>query len=165
MSYGLMVYATRARDIQNFFQSQSDRIYDLDHQSVVEFLAEFEGACDRWSSMPLNNAVFYPCNLDWLLMVDTAIASMGAPELQVSDLLFGELPANLPRPDETPMVGCWSADLVYQAYLKLKNRKYPGTDPLIRVAIEAVKDWLGEAALWGDEEAAAHRACIVGFYH
>ncbi|NJM45355.1 MAG: hypothetical protein HC860_03660 [Alkalinema sp. RU_4_3] len=123
MSYGLTVYAPRDRDLQSFFESQADRIYhlDQDHSAVVDFLDEFEAACDRWSVTSLNNHLFSPCPFDWMEQVDQALSKLGIPQLQLADLVFQSPPLALPSAPIFPLVGYWRSEDIYEAYLKLAN--------------------------------------------
>jgi hypothetical protein len=167
MSYGLTVYAPRDRNLQSFFESQADRIYHLnqtlDHSAVVDFLDEFEAVCDRWSVTPLNNHLFSPCPFDWMEKVDHALRQIGIPQLQLADLVFQSPPLNLPSAPIFPLVGYWRSEDIYEAYLKLANAHFEGDRPL-QEALVTIRDWLGEASIWGEAEARHYRCCIVGFY-
>jgi hypothetical protein len=167
MSYGLTVYAPRDRDLQSFLESQADRIYHLDqtpdHSAVVDFLDEFEAVCDRWSVTPLNSHPFSPCPFDWMENVDQALRKIGIPDLQLADLVFQSPPLALPSAPIFPLVGYWRSEDIYEAYLKLANVRFEGDRPL-QQALITIRDWLGEASIWGEAEARQYRCCIVGFY-
>jgi hypothetical protein len=167
MSYGLTVYAPRDRDLQSFLESQADRIYHLnskkDHQAVVDFLEEFEAACDRWSVTRLNNYPFSPCPFDWMETIDQALRTLGIPHLQLADLVFQSPPIDLPAAPVFPLVGYWRSEDVYEAYLKLAHTSLKGDRSLQR-ALATIRDWLGEASIWGEIEARQYRCCIIGFY-
>jgi hypothetical protein len=108
----------------------------------------------------LDNAAFHPCEeTEFLAHVDVALAELGAPaDLLTEDLQYGELPFELPEPDDFPGFGHWPASLVATAHAKLGGVAVPTSlDSPVREAVVAVQGWLVEAA--GRHEA------IVGFYY
>ncbi len=167
MHHGLTVYAPRDRDLQAFCESQADRIYHLDHYpdpaSVLDFLEEFEAACDRWS-VTLNNQSFSTCPFDWMESIDQTLKTLGIPHIQLADLVFQAPPLKLPATSVFPLIGYWRSDHIYEAYLKLAAVRYEGSNQQLKEAVVTIRDWLGEASIWGETEARDYRSCIIGFY-
>jgi hypothetical protein len=107
----------------------------------------------------LDNAAFHPCETEFLEDVDAALAELGAPEeLLTEGLQYGDLPFELPEPDDFPGFGHWPASLVATAHAQLGGVAVPTSiDGPVREAVAAVQRWLVEAA-------SRHEA-IVGFYY
>lgn len=107
----------------------------------------------------LDNSAFYPCDTELLEDVDAALAELGVPdELTTEGLQDGELPIELPRPDDFPGFGHWPASLVAKAHAKLDGAALPDSlDDAVSEGIAAVQRWL--------KEAAQRNEAIVGFYY
>ncbi|HVH98665.1 MAG TPA: hypothetical protein VM869_08140 [Enhygromyxa sp.] len=113
----------------------------------------------RHFGRPLDNGPFYPCDTEFLEDVDAALADLGAPdELLTESLQYGDLPVELPPPDDFPGSGHWPASLVATAHAQIGDAEVPDTlDESVAEAVTAVQGWLREAASRGE--------AIVGFYY
>lgn len=96
----------------------------------------------------LDNNCFSPYRGDWLELVDRGMAALGLP-LKVTTFMYGGVPAPLPRPDDFPGYGEWSATQCAEG-LSLWRDKLPLREDLVAdrqvlAAIESCAEWMKAA--------------------
>lgn len=96
----------------------------------------------------LDNNCFSPYRGDWLEQVDRGMAALGLP-VRVTTFMYGGLPDPLPRPDDFPGYGEWSAapcaEGLSQWRAKSPLREDFVADRQVLEAIESCAEWMKAA--------------------
>jgi hypothetical protein len=123
----------------------------------------FEYLC-KWVGEVLPNGEFVPCNSAWLKKLDRLLQL----PISLMGLVNGELPVELPRPDDFPGVGYWPHDQIESAAPMLRTKLFekPTTalkkamvaDPSLSRSLRQLNGWLWRAL--GEPG-----SMIIGFYY
>jgi hypothetical protein len=92
---------------------------------------------------------------DWLAEVDAALKIHQVP-LQLSALVFGKCPVEIPQPDDCPCIGVWSPQSIPPALAALQGIELLGLEREMTETFQDIRGWLTEAAKTPGE-------AIVGF--
>jgi hypothetical protein len=120
-------------------KSLDSALYGYGLKYIVEFYGRF-----------LDNSLFYPAPMEFITgEVGGKLADTGAV-VKMSDLVYAS-PIQLPRPDDFPLYGHWTAADVAQSAAPV--RTYADKTP----ELQAIEGWLTYAEDNGEG--------IVGYYH
>ncbi len=92
---------------------------------------------------------------DWLEEVDAALKIHKIP-LEISTLVFGLCPVEIPQPDDYPMIGSWPPQSIPPALAALKWLEMFGMDREMTDTFRQIRSWLADAATTPE-------CAIVGF--
>ncbi|MFF2373210.1 hypothetical protein ACFVUW_02350 [Streptomyces xiamenensis] len=109
---------------------------------------------------PLDNNSFSPFRYGWLSRVDEGLARLGVTAVEVSSFTYHDFPAPLPRPDDVPGHGVWSAADCSRALTQWESttpEQRSALDGEVLEAVESIAEWLRRAA-------AKPGAGVMGFF-
>jgi hypothetical protein len=197
MGYGLTTYAVSADKLRSAFGSRDERLLhhvlsvygddmasdDARYETALpeaEVMREiiygtislpnegslysftFEYLC-RYFGAWLSNRHFYPCNSQHLSRMDDAL---NLP-VKLMDLVNGELPVKLPRPDDFPGVGYWTPEQIAEGAAQLRRLNLERPDKALADAlremphlpnqVRGIRDWLTSARR-------RRNGIVVGYY-
>lgn len=66
--------------------------------------------------------------------------------LQLTDLVFGGGPVDIPRPDDYPFIGWWPAEQIAQAAIALRTIDATGLDRHMAELLEQIRSWVTQTA-------------------
>ena len=103
----------------------------------------------RFHGRPLDNGSFSPFRGRWLDAVDEGLASLGVKAVSVAEFGSGSPPPPLPRPDDLPGYGEWSAEQCREGLAQWEAatpEQRAALDPEVLRAAESCAGWLRQVA-------------------
>ncbi|MFC7328024.1 DUF7691 family protein [Marinactinospora rubrisoli] len=128
-----------------------DERYAFQYAYAYQLVCEFHGR-------PCFNNDFSPFRDDWLQTVDAGLAELGIKAVAVTEFSYGSLPPGLPRPEDLPDYGEWSAEECREALTQ-----WTATTPEQRAVLDAeVLRAIESCSRWWRDAVAAGRG-VAGF--
>ncbi|MGW7416341.1 DUF7691 family protein [Streptomyces sp. NPDC054863] len=132
----------------------------FDAEFAFQYAYAYKLVCEFYGRSLFNNH-FSPYRGDWLEEVDKGLKAVGIEAVEITEFSYGSLPEGLPRPDDLPGYGEWSAEECRTALTQWEAstpEQRAALDSEVLAAVESIVEWLRQA---GAKEGAG----VVGFHH
>lgn len=120
----------------------------FDRQYGWQYGYAYEMICRHFGRY-LNNNHFSPFRGSWLETVDEGLDTLGMTAVRVTSFMYGALPEPLPRPDEVPGYGEWTAaqcrEGLAQWSAAMQAGRHGEVDAQVLDAIRSCVAWMQEA--------------------
>ncbi|MET2715680.1 hypothetical protein ABXV03_08025 [Streptomyces harbinensis] len=131
----------------------------FDPAHAFQYAYAYQRICE-FHGRRLDNSSFSPFRYGWLGRVDEGLTALGVTAVEVTSFTYADFPAPLPRPEELPGHGTWSAADCARALEQWEATtpdQRAALDPEVREAVESIADWLRHTAAKPD-------AGVLGFF-